>query len=145
MILRPRMTPTHQKKYPGKEFKCPSTYEPSYQGGAATVSTVSLPPLPPGVDRYANTPTLLDLKNRILTKAHGDPWLWDACNTHLRFDWSQFPNNTNHAKAIHAANRDLPNYPPRTPPPADLPPSFQALESLLTEAPTRDSLEDPRR
>lgn len=88
--------------------------------------------------------SLFPSKLALERKAHGNAWLWEACNEAIR-DWGlgvenwKLPPAAKRAKYFQAAIRDLPNYPPRTPEPPQLSPALQALKGVLADAPVKDA------
>ncbi|TEB29625.1 hypothetical protein FA13DRAFT_1710879 [Coprinellus micaceus] len=92
--------------------------------------------------------TLLASKEALERKTQGHSWLWaclQRCYPHLGNgveDW-MLPSAAKRAKYFQSAIRDLPNYPPRTVPPAQLTHALQALRNVLDEAPVKGEDGEP--
>ncbi|KAF6752819.1 hypothetical protein DFP72DRAFT_1070003 [Ephemerocybe angulata] len=125
---------SQKKNKPEGTFHAPSSY---FSNSLPYVGIMTLPAASGSSDIFANTPELRNLKIRMINKAHGDEWLWKACNLYL---WGNVTGNNAHERCILTAVTQLPAYPPRTPPPAVLSPEFQALKALMEEAPTRGDM-----
>ncbi|KAF6752818.1 hypothetical protein DFP72DRAFT_903703 [Ephemerocybe angulata] len=125
----------HKAKNPGKAFEAPRSYFSALQP-APLVQIVSFGGSGAGpTDIYANTTELIRLKAQMIEKARGDDWLWEACNRSI---WGKITSNNLRERHILTAFERLPAYPPRTRPPTTLSLAFQALKTLLAEAPMRE-------